>query len=82
MEAKAFLELIVKSIVVQPECVSVEVQTESESGALFRVRVDSDDLGHVIGRQGRTARSLRILLSVLARKLNASYAIDIVGKPY
>lgn len=59
------LEHLVKGIVGQPECVHV-VAKSSPRGEVLEVRVAPDDLGRVIGRSGRTAKSLRTVISALA----------------
>ncbi|MDO4254411.1 MAG: RNA-binding protein [Kocuria sp.] len=59
------LEHLVRGIVDNPE--DVDVRTKSgRRGDTLEVRVHPDDLGRVIGRQGRTARSLRTVMSALA----------------
>jgi hypothetical protein len=55
---------IARSLVDKPEEVSVNA-TSNEAGTVLRLRVDPTDVGKVIGKQGRTARSLRTILYVL-----------------
>ena len=59
------LEHLVRGIVDSPEDVKVTVKTNRRSD-IIEVRVHQDDLGRVIGRQGRTARALRTVISALA----------------
>ena len=59
------LEHLVKGIVDHPDDVSVQSST-SPRGEVLEVRVNPEDLGRVIGRSGRTAQSLRTLVSALA----------------
>ncbi len=59
------LEHLVKGIVTHPDDVHV-VAVSSPRGEVLEVRVTSDDLGRVIGRAGRTASSLRALVTALA----------------
>ena len=59
------LEHLVKGIVDHPEDVRVS-EKSSQRGDVLEVRVHPDDLGRVIGRAGRTAKALRILVSALA----------------
>lgn len=59
------LEHLVKGIVDSPEDVQVSVKS-NRRGESLEVRVHQDDLGRVIGRQGRTARALRTVVSALA----------------
>ncbi|GLB68517.1 MULTISPECIES: RNA-binding protein [Micrococcaceae] len=59
------LEHLVRGIVDSPEDVKVTVKSNRRS-EIIEVRVNQDDLGRVIGRQGRTARALRTVISALA----------------
>ena len=59
------LNHLVREIVDHPDGVSVSV-IESGRGELIEVRVHPDDLGRVIGRQGRTAKALRTVVNALA----------------
>jgi predicted RNA-binding protein YlqC (UPF0109 family) len=68
---------IARALVDSPESVSVEVVNEAE-GTILRLRVAQSDVGKVIGKQGRTARSLRTILSAASMKLRHRFALDIV----
>jgi uncharacterized protein len=59
------LEHLVRGIVDSPEDVKVAVKNNRRS-EIIEVRVNQEDLGRVIGRQGRTARALRTVISALA----------------
>ncbi len=72
-----FIEYIVKSLVGNPDAVSVE-RTIDEKGVLLELTVDPEDLGRVIGRRGSTAQSLRALLRALGTKNSARYNLKIV----
>lgn len=72
-----FVEYIVKSLVSQPDAVSV-VRTIDEKGVLLELTVDPEDLGRVIGKRGATAQSLRTLLRALGTKNDARYNLKIV----
>ena len=65
-----FLEFVVKSIVNHPENVKVE-RTVDDRGVLLTLSVGQEDMGYVIGRDGQTARALRILLKIVGAKANA-----------
>jgi predicted RNA-binding protein YlqC (UPF0109 family) len=65
-----FLEFVVKSIVGHPENVLVE-RTVDDRGVLLTLTVGQEDMGYVIGRDGQTARALRILLKIVGAKANA-----------
>jgi predicted RNA-binding protein YlqC (UPF0109 family) len=68
---------IVQALVDQPEDVSVEMIDDRES-TVIRLTVAHNDIGKVIGKQGRTARSLRTILGAASMKLQRRFALDIV----
>lgn len=70
---------IARSLCDHPEGVSVESLPDGDSTVL-RLRVAPDDIGKVIGRQGRTARSLRTILGGASMKLRQRYTLDIVER--
>ncbi len=72
-----FVEFIVKSLVGNPDAVSI-VRTIDEKGVLLELTVDPEDLGRVIGKRGATAQSLRTLLRALGTKNDARYNLKIV----
>lgn len=65
-----FLEYVVKSIVNKSDDVKVD-RTVDERGVLLTLHVNPEDMGYVIGREGQTARALRILLKIVGAKANA-----------
>ncbi|KKS70203.1 MAG: hypothetical protein UV40_C0002G0007 [Parcubacteria group bacterium GW2011_GWA1_42_7] len=65
-----FVEYVIKSIVDHPEDVKTERQID-EMGVLLTLKVNPEDMGQVIGRQGGTARAIRTLLRVIGAKHNA-----------
>lgn len=72
-----FVEYIVKSLVNNPDAVSIERRID-EKGVLLELTVDAEDLGRVIGKRGATAQSLRTLLRALGTKNEARYNLKIV----
>ena len=68
---------IVNALVDQPEAVVIETIDDHES-TVIRLRVAHQDIGKVIGKQGRTARSLRTILGAASMKLHHRFALDIV----
>ena len=73
-----FVEYIVKSLVSNPDDVSVERMID-EKGVLLTLTVNPEDLGRVIGKRGGTAQSLRTLLRALGTKNDARYNLKIVN---
>lgn len=76
MEDQAFVEYVVKALVDRPEDVSTD-RTVDEMGVLITLKVNPQDLGQVIGRQGQTAKSLRTLLRVVGAKNHARVNLKI-----
>ena len=76
----AFVEYIVKQIVDYPEEVSLE-RTVDEMGVLITLKVSKSDMGKVIGKNGQTAKSIRILLRGIGSKNNARVNLKIVEPP-
>lgn len=74
---KDLIELISKKLVEHPEDVSVRV-IESDEGQTFELRVHPDDMGRVIGKNGRVAKAVRTLLSSAAAKQRVRVTLDIV----
>lgn len=74
---QAFVEYVVKAIVDNPEDVSTE-RSIDEMGTLISLHVHADDMGTIIGKDGRTAKALRILLRVLGAKHNARVNLKII----
>lgn len=77
-----FVEYVVKSLVNNPDAVSVD-RSVDEKGVLLELTVDPEDLGRVIGKRGATAQSMRTLLRALGTKNEARYNLKIVdnGEP-
>jgi predicted RNA-binding protein YlqC (UPF0109 family) len=74
---KDLLELIVKQLVDNPNDVAVN-EISGEQTSVFELRVNKDDLGKVIGKQGRTARAIRTLLSAAAVKDSKRVMLEII----
>ncbi|HLW77030.1 MAG TPA: KH domain-containing protein [Bryobacteraceae bacterium] len=68
---------IAKALVDIPEEVSVR-EVEGEQVTVLELRVAPSDLGKVIGKQGRTARSIRTLLGAAGMKLNRRFTLEIL----
>jgi len=75
---KEFLEYVARSLVDKPDAVWVEVDDEGDE-LLLTLGVDGDDMGRVIGRDGRIANAIRSLLRVMAAKDGRHVELDIVS---
>lgn len=77
MEAdKQFLEMIVKSIVGNPNDVVVD-RSVDEMGVLLTLKINPADMGYVIGRKGQTAQAIRTLLKIVGAKNNSRVNLKI-----
>ncbi|MFC1851487.1 KH domain-containing protein [candidate division CSSED10-310 bacterium] len=74
---KDLVEFIVKALVDHPSQVSIS-EIEGEKTTVIELRVAAEDLGKVIGRQGRTARSIRTLLTAAATKIGKRAVLEIL----
>lgn len=74
---KELIELIARALVDSPDQVSVRA-VEGEQVTILELRVDASDLGKVIGKQGRTARSIRTILGAAGMKLKKRYTLEIL----
>src|SRR3990167_5983585 len=72
-----FVEYVVRAIVDLPDKVKVERKVD-EMGVLIELTVDPTDMGKIIGKEGRTAKSIRTLLRVLGAKNNARVNLKII----
>lgn len=74
---KELIELIIKGIVDNPDKVEIN-EIIGERSLIFEVRVDSDDIGKVIGRQGRNIKSIRTIVNAAAQKVDKRVIIEII----
>ncbi len=65
---KEFVEFIAKNLVDHPEGVAVNESINEEQKHVLSLHVQSDDIGKVIGKQGKTAQAMRTLLTAVAAK--------------
>jgi len=71
------VELIAKALVDKPEEVSVRA-VDGEQVRVLELRVDPTDLGKIIGKKGRTAKSIRSLLGAAGMKLKKRFTLEIL----
>ena len=74
---KELIEQIAKALVDSPEEVSVQA-VEGQQVTVLELRVAPGDLGKVIGKQGRTARSIRTILGAAGMKLKKRFTLEIL----
>ncbi len=74
---RSLIEDIAKALVDNPEEVAVS-EVDGERTTVFELRVATSDLGKVIGKQGKTARSMRTILSAAGTKLGKRCVLEIL----
>lgn len=75
---KEFIEFIAKHLVDSPENVSIDVKTSEDNKVVLSLRVQPDDVGKVIGKQGKTAQAMRTLLTAVAAKEGKRAILEIL----
>ena len=76
-DMRMLVEEIAKALVDEPEQVAVRA-IDGEQVTVLELRVSPNDLGKVIGKQGRTARSIRTILGAAGMKLKKRYTLEIL----
>lgn len=74
---KELIAYIAKALVDKPEEVMV-TEIEGEQTSVIELKVAKEDLGKVIGKQGRTARAMRTILSAASTKINKRSVLEII----
>lgn len=74
---KELIEFLAKGLVEHPEEVSVTA-VEGQSSVIFELRVAADDMGKIIGKEGRVAKAMRTLLRVAAAREHRRAILEIV----
>lgn len=74
---QAFLDMIIKLIVTEPEQVEI-TRTVDDLGVLITLKVSKDDMGRVIGKDGQTAKAIRTLLRAIGSRNNVRVNMKIL----
>lgn len=75
---KELIEFIAKSLVEKPEEVVISEELAEDGSTLIRLAAAQDDMGRIIGKQGRTAKAMRTLLNAKATRENKRAALQIM----
>ena len=75
---KDILETIIKALVSETEAVNINA-VEGEKSVVYEVKVATSDMGKVIGKDGKIARSIRTLIKALAAKEQKRVTIEFIG---
>jgi predicted RNA-binding protein YlqC (UPF0109 family) len=74
---KELVQYLAKSLVNNPNAVEVK-ETEADSTSVLQLKVAKEDLGRIIGKQGRTAKSIRTIVNAAASRTNRKVVLEIV----
>ena len=74
---KELAQYLARSLVNNPDAVEVK-ETQGEIASVLELRVAKEDLGRIIGKQGRTAKSIRTILNAAASRANRKVVLEIV----
>ena len=74
---KELIEYLARALVNHPDAVEVK-ETEGDTASILELKVAKEDLGRIIGKQGRTAKSIRTLLNATAARDNRRVILEII----
>ena len=74
---KELVQYLAKSLVSNPDAVEVK-EIEGETASVLELKVAKEDLGRIIGKQGRTANSIRTILNAAASRTNRKVVLEII----
>ena len=77
MTMREMIEMIAKALVDKPDEVAV-TEVEGEQTTVIELKVAKDDLGKIIGKEGRTARSIRTILGAASTKIRKRAVLEII----
>ena len=74
---KELVQLLARSLVNFPDAVEVK-ETQGDTASVLELKVAKEDLGSIIGKQGRTAKSIRTILNAAASRTNRKVVLEII----
>ena len=77
VEVKDLLEFMAKALVDKPDTVAV-TEVDEDDETVLELRVDPEDVGKIIGKQGRTVRALRTVIDAAGKKLDRRYEVEVI----
>ena len=75
---KEILETIIANLVENKDAIEIK-ETADEKSVLFEVKVSESDMGRVIGRQGKVAKSIRTVMKAVAGKEHKKVTVEFIG---
>lgn len=76
-DLEAFVEYVVKSLVDEPEAVTIAI-AESDKGTTIQVRCRKEDIGKIVGKRGKTIMAIRSLVSGAAGRQHKRVSVDVL----
>jgi len=74
---KELVEFVARHLVSEPDSVEVK-ETQGDTASVLELRVAKEDLGRIIGKQGRTAKAIRTILNAAASRTNRKVVLEII----
>jgi predicted RNA-binding protein YlqC (UPF0109 family) len=74
---KDLVQFLAQNLVNNPDAVDVK-ETHGDTASVLELRVAKEDLGRIIGKQGRTAKSIRTILNAVASRTNRKVVLEII----
>jgi uncharacterized protein len=74
---KELVEYLARHLVSQPDAVEIR-ETQGETASVLELKVAKEDLGRIIGKQGRTAKAIRTILNAAASRMNRKVVLEII----
>ncbi len=74
---KELVQFLAQHLVNRPEAVEVK-ETQGDTASVLELKVAQEDLGRIIGKQGRTAKSIRTILNAAASRINRKVVLEII----
>lgn len=74
---KELVQYLARQLVNNPDAVEVK-ETQGDTASVLELKVAKEDLGRIIGKQGRTAKSIRTILNAAASRMNRKVVLEIV----
>lgn len=75
---KELVQFLARQLVNNPDAVEVEEEAHGDTASVLELRVAKEDLGRVIGKQGRTVNSIRTILNAAASRTNRKVVLEII----
>jgi predicted RNA-binding protein YlqC (UPF0109 family) len=74
---KELIEYLARALVNHPDAVEVK-ETQGDTASVLELKVAKEDLGRIIGKQGRTAKSIRTIVNAAASRANRKVVLEII----